>query len=104
MKIIFSRKGFDSSAGGCASPIFPDGTLWSIPIPDKHNKKRYKDLEFSYKSESIVKILNELSNQRLVTAGKVADCDYTSDTANCHHDPQLMDGNNFQGIVFRTGR
>lgn len=34
MKIILSRKGFDSSVGGVASPLFPDGTLLSLPIPD----------------------------------------------------------------------
>ena len=33
MKIILSRKGFDSSNGGCPSPIMPDGTLLSMPIP-----------------------------------------------------------------------
>lgn len=32
MRIIFSRKGFDSSAGGCASPIV-DGECISLPIP-----------------------------------------------------------------------
>jgi hypothetical protein len=32
MKIILSRKGFDSAFGGCASPIFPDGTIISLPI------------------------------------------------------------------------
>ncbi len=35
MKIILSRKGFDSSAGGMASPIFPDGTAISLPIPTR---------------------------------------------------------------------
>lgn len=34
MKIILSRKGFDSSFGGCASPIFEDGSLVSLPIPE----------------------------------------------------------------------
>ena len=33
MKIILSRKGFDSANGGCPSPILPDGTLLSLPIP-----------------------------------------------------------------------
>ncbi|MDE1468471.1 hypothetical protein OOZ52_12075 [Aurantiacibacter sp. D1-12] len=33
MKIIFSRKGFDSSAGGGPSPIV-DGRALSLPIPD----------------------------------------------------------------------
>ncbi len=34
LKVILSRKGFDSSYGGCPSPILPDGTLLSLPIPD----------------------------------------------------------------------
>lgn len=33
MKLILSRKGFDSGSGGCASPIFPDGSIISFPIP-----------------------------------------------------------------------
>ena len=38
MKIILSRKGFGASYGGKLSPIFPDGTLYSLPIPDDHLK------------------------------------------------------------------
>lgn len=34
MKIILSRKGFDSSAGGGPSPLYEDGTLLSLPIPE----------------------------------------------------------------------
>ena len=33
MKIVLSRKGFDSSAGGHVSPILPDGTLLSLRVP-----------------------------------------------------------------------
>ena len=33
MKIILSRKGFDSGYGGVPSPVFPDGRLLSLPIP-----------------------------------------------------------------------
>lgn len=48
MKLILSRKGFDSGSGGCPSPIFPDRTLYSLPIPDnrgKFNSKiTYEDL------------------------------------------------------------
>jgi hypothetical protein len=33
MKIVLSRKGFDSASGGVASPIFPSGELCSLPIP-----------------------------------------------------------------------
>jgi len=34
MKIILSRKGFDSSLGKIPSPIFPSGELCSLPIPE----------------------------------------------------------------------
>ncbi|MYM62059.1 hypothetical protein [Pseudomaricurvus sp. HS19] len=44
MKIILSRKGFDSSSGGCPSPLFPDGQLYSLPIPDAAAAVRYCDL------------------------------------------------------------
>ncbi|MEK8052677.1 hypothetical protein AACH10_20675 [Ideonella sp. DXS22W] len=38
MKIIFSRKGFDSQYGGVPSPIFDDGTLVSLPIPSRQGR------------------------------------------------------------------
>lgn len=44
MRLILSRKGFDSSSGGCPSPIFPDGSMISLPIPDKRSQVRYNDL------------------------------------------------------------
>lgn len=40
MKIILSRKGFDSSYGGYPSPILPDGSLLSIPIPSMRFVKK----------------------------------------------------------------
>ena len=46
MKVILSRKGFDSTYGGCPSPILPDGTMVSMPIPSEHDKRKYKDLAF----------------------------------------------------------
>lgn len=42
MKIILSRKGFDSSAGEAFSPILDDGRMISFPIPEP-NKKAEKD-------------------------------------------------------------
>ena len=44
MKLILSRKGFDSQSGGCPSPIFPDGTLYSLPIPYDPSEITYGDL------------------------------------------------------------
>src|SRR5918997_1915941 len=44
MKLILSRKGFDSSAGGVASPIFPDGTMYSLPIKAHGATRRYREV------------------------------------------------------------
>lgn len=44
MKLIFSRKGFDSSSGGVPSPIFPDDQMLSLPIPDKSSTLSYKEI------------------------------------------------------------
>jgi len=44
VKLILSRKGFDSSYGGGASPILPDGALLSLPIPDAHGTVTYGEL------------------------------------------------------------
>ena len=33
MKLVLSRKGFDAGYGGCASPIFEDQSMVSLPIP-----------------------------------------------------------------------
>ncbi|UCO98242.1 hypothetical protein LF844_00025 [Metapseudomonas lalkuanensis] len=45
-RIILSRKGFDSSAGGCPSPILPDGRLCSLPIPDTESAVCFGDITF----------------------------------------------------------
>jgi glycosyltransferase involved in cell wall biosynthesis len=37
MKVVFGRKGFDSSAGGAPSPII-DGKLISLPIPMRRRR------------------------------------------------------------------
>ena len=44
MKLILSRKGFDSQSGGCPSPIFPNSTLYSLPIPHDQSEVTYGDL------------------------------------------------------------
>jgi len=44
MKIVLSRKGFDSSFGGMPSPILPDGRLLSLPIPSRTDACAFEDL------------------------------------------------------------
>lgn len=46
MRIILSRKGFDSSAGGCPSPLLPDGRLCSLPIPDELSSIGYGEIDY----------------------------------------------------------
>ena len=74
MKVILSRKGFDSSNGGCPSPIMPDGTLLSMPIPSD-DRERYSDL--SYNGITYSDILSQLSPRK------------TFD--HCHVDPDIRD-------------
>ena len=48
MKIILSRKGFDSACGGVASPVLPDGRLVSLPIPEPRpwpESRRYREIQ-----------------------------------------------------------
>ena len=52
MIVIISRKGFDSSSGGVPSPIFFNGKMLSLPIPDKHSKIQHKDTPSKYLSFS----------------------------------------------------
>jgi hypothetical protein len=61
MKIILSRKGFDSSTGGIPSPILPSGRLLSLPIPVTKKGEvgiPYSDLRFG--GQPISKIINDL--------------------------------------------
>ena len=77
MKIILSRKGFDSSAGGVPSPIFPDGAMYSLPIPETGHGgcTRYNDIIRN--GRSIVGLVSDL------TGGK-----YTGEHF-AHLDPDL---------------
>lgn len=63
MKLILSRKGFDSSAGGVPSPIFPDGRMLSLPIPDKKSVVTYG--EILYEGGSIGSLVEELTGGRI---------------------------------------
>ena len=74
MKVILSRKGFDSSNGGCPSPIMPDGTLLSMPIPSV-DRDSYDDL--CYNGMPYSRILQQLAPKK--TFG------------HCHVDPDIRD-------------
>jgi hypothetical protein len=42
--LFLSRMGSDSSSGGCASPILPDGRLLTLPIPSEGGLVRYREM------------------------------------------------------------
>ncbi len=66
MKIILSRKGFDSSVGGVASPIFPSGELHMLPIPESvPNRQSKQYCEIQAGDHSLGSIVYDL------TGGKV---------------------------------
>lgn len=48
MKVILSRKGFDSKHGGVPSPIFANGRLLSLPIPCKRDRTTFEDVRFGH--------------------------------------------------------
>jgi len=99
VKIIFSRKGFDSSAGGSPSLIFPDGTLFSIPIPSSKDDCFYGDLSFTYKGEPIQSILNDVMGGNIRHNKQWIPCDYSSHTQRCHYDPMPYQDAGFNGIA-----
>ena len=75
MKLIISRKGFDSSFGGVASPIMPDGRLVPFPIPASNDPSSYADV-----------MVNGVAVGEMVevlTSGKI------TRSHRCHLDPDI---------------
>ena len=71
MKIILSRKGFDSEFGGVASPVFTEGEKFlSLPIPAKRSEELkelgynicYNDL--NYHGHSYGQLVQDLTRKR----------------------------------------
>ena len=75
MKIILSRKGFDSTAGGSPSPII-NNKIFSVPIPDSKDDIRYSDLIFN-QDKTYYDIMVELGIRSIKKEAK------------CHLDPDL---------------
>ncbi len=67
MKIVLSRKGFDSSFGGCASPILEDGSLVSLPIPVCFSPLTYGNIRVG--SESMAGFVGDLTNGKITATG-----------------------------------
>lgn len=79
MKLIISRKGFDSSAGGCPNPILPNGELLPLPIPDVESPIKYRDI--SYKELKFARLVKDLTQGRVLPAhGAHLDPDLLTDS------------------------
>lgn len=81
MRLILSRKGFDSAAGGVASPIFPDRTMYSLPIQAAGAQKSYRELGKGGRTGCAIGTVVEH-----LTGGRV------SGDALAHFDPDLDEG------------
>ena len=88
MKVILSRKGFDSANGAMPSPILPNNTLLSLPIPSTHDTIRFTDLNLtkSLNYFSLISSLQKKFRKNLILS---------SDT--CHLDPDI-----YPEIIKRT--
>ena len=83
MKIILSRKGFDSQYGGYPSPVLPDGRLLSIPSPLGDNNY-YSQLMADGK-RTYFDIMQVLYPHILLNGKKIS---LTAQAA-CHFDPDI---------------
>lgn len=81
MRVILSRKGFDSANGGIPSPILPyNNQLISLPIPSKEDSIAYSELLSKEYSNyySIISSLQQHKRKHIIQP---------SDT--CHLDPDI---------------
>jgi hypothetical protein len=84
MKVILSRKGFDSKNGGYPSPILTDLRLVSLPIPWKSDEHKYSDLHLD-SSRTYYDLMRDLKIR--IKYNKKRD-KLTEDTR-CHLDPDI---------------
>lgn len=80
MKVVLSRKGFDSQWGGSPSPILPDGTMVSYPIPDEDAVHRYSELRTN-SGISYLDLMRQLPMRKL---------DQYEEDTRAHVDPDLI--------------
>ena len=83
MKIILSRKGFDTQYGGDASPILPDGKMLSLPIPLEDDSLSYNSIT-APGGKCYAEIMKELGVKKL-------DADGYIESEGAHLDPDLVE-------------
>ena len=104
MRVILSRKGFDSGTGGWPSIILPelDNKMISFPIPDPDDNLKYSDIQALENGKSLYDIMKDLKRTPKLTLNKEK-IDFTDETC-CHFDPDIYDysierENGWRGIL-----
>jgi hypothetical protein len=82
MKIILSRKGFDSAYGGYPSPILHSGEMVSLPIPSG-DAIRYSDLKIG--ESTYFSMMNDL-RPKITCSGEWLNL---NEDTRCHLDPDI---------------
>lgn len=84
MKIILSRKGFDSSYGGYPSMIFENGTMQTLPIPNAKDDIKYAEILCPSKNKSLYEVMKNANTKiRCKTWIEL------SQESTCHLDPDI---------------
>jgi len=76
MKVVLSRKGFDSEFGSSPSPILPDGKMISLPIPSDKDYVKYCELKLA-DNKTYYDLIKELKIKGL------------DENSTCHLDPDI---------------
>ena len=98
-KLILSRKGFDSGSGGCPSPIFPDGTMFSLPIPSRDHEQ-FNDLQHG--DVDIAGVVAGITNGRINGRDRIhLDPDLNFDTY--RHRKNRAAWQQWRGMLDQTG-
>lgn len=84
MKVILSRKGFDSGSGGYSSLILPDGTLQSLPIPSSGDRIAYSEVHSRFQGKNLMEIMQNIKPVVKENCWKKLELD-----TKCHLDPDI---------------
>lgn len=84
MKIILSRKGFDSSYGGYPSMIFENGIMQTLPIPNAKDSIKYADIFCPAENINLYEVMKRVNPKiRCKTWIEL------SQESTCHLDPDI---------------
>ena len=93
MKVILSRKGFDSAYGGYPSPILPNGRMVSLPIP-VCSQTCYSDLQLDSKTTCALRLDSKTTYYDIMCELQPKkrckdDRHELTKTTKCHLDPDI---------------